>query len=643
MQPLESWGRYPAARQAAVPVAWRTDLLPRVHGSVLPFGRGRSYGDCCLNDGGTLLETSRLDRFIEFDPERGVLRCEAGVRLAEVLGLVVPRGWVVPVVPGTQFVSVGGAIANDIHGKNHVRVGTFGRHVLRLELLRSSGERMVCSRTENPELFAATVAGLGLTGLITWAELQLRAVQGPFIDSDTVPFRDLDQFFALDAESADRSEYTMAWVDCRPGGLRGLYFRGEHSTRPGKVPPAREPRSLPLDFPRFTVSAPTMAAFNWLYNAGGRLRSGSRQIRYGTFFFPLDGLGRWNRLYGKRGMLQFQCVVPDRTAVRALLDRIAASRSRSIFPTAGRPSSRCSRRSKTSCTRPGGPSIQRRMRACRRAASRPRTPAWPSSRSISIRPSPLRSGEGSGPDDPRPGARRHLGHRAGGGAPVRRARSGAVPGGAQPGALGRGGRRLARAWRPGGDRGRGPGRSGETRRPPRARRAARGRLPGVRHPGRCARDRKERRSRRGGAAHEPPGARRAAHPRCSAAGGAAERLHRRAGVGGRRSRPREQRRVRGRESGAGRLPLGPAQPPVSVGRTGGDDQAGPGGHADDRPPAEEPALQLAGPGSARRAARGRAGTRRRLHAVVVAAGDARDPAPPRAGVQEALAVTPAAW
>ena len=329
MQPLESWGRYPAARQAAVPVAWRTDPLPRVHGSVLPFGRGRSYGDCCLNDGGTLLETSRLDRFIEFDPERGVLRCEAGVRLAEVLGLVVPRGWFVPVVPGTQFVSVGGAIANDIHGKNHVRVGTFGRHVLRLELLRSSGERMVCSRTENPELFAATVAGLGLTGLITWAELQLRAVQGPFIDSDTVPFRDLDQFFALDAESADRSEYTMAWVDCRPGGLRGLYFRGEHSTRPGKVPPAREPRSLPLDFPRFTVSAPTMAAFNWLYNAGGRLRSGSRQIRYGTFFFPLDGLGRWNRLYGKRGMLQFQCVVPDRTAVRALLDRIAASGARS--------------------------------------------------------------------------------------------------------------------------------------------------------------------------------------------------------------------------------------------------------------------------------------------------------------------------
>src|SRR6266481_2288241 len=206
MQPLESWGRYPAARQAALPVAWRTDPLPRVHGSVLPFGRGRSYGDCCLNDGGTLLETSRLDRFIEFDQGRGVLRCEAGVRLADILAFAVPRGWFLPVVPGTQLVSVGGAIANDIHGKNHFRAGTFGRHVRRLELLRSTGERIVCSPSENVDLFAATVAGLGLTGLITWAELQLRPVQGPFIDDETVPFRDLDQFFAIDAESSERSE-----------------------------------------------------------------------------------------------------------------------------------------------------------------------------------------------------------------------------------------------------------------------------------------------------------------------------------------------------------------------------------------------------------------------------------------------------
>src|SRR5919199_6563499 len=144
MHPPESWGRYPAARQAVVHVAWRSDPLPRVHGTLLPFGQGRSYGDCCLNDGGTLLDTSRLDRFIEFDDQSGVLRCEAGLRIADILDLAVPRGWFVPVVPGTRFVSVGGAIANDIHGKNHVSAGTFGAHVRRLELLRSSGERVIC-------------------------------------------------------------------------------------------------------------------------------------------------------------------------------------------------------------------------------------------------------------------------------------------------------------------------------------------------------------------------------------------------------------------------------------------------------------------------------------------------------------------
>ncbi len=274
MQPLESWGRYPPARQAAVSVHWRSDPLPRVHGTLLPFGQGRSYGDCCLNDGGTLLETSRLDRFIELDQGRGVLRCEAGVRIADILALTVPRGWFLPVVPGTQLVSVGGAIANDIHGKNHFRAGTFGRHVRALELLRSTGERAACSPRENPELFAATVAGLGLTGLVTWAELQLRPVQGPFIESETVPFRGLDEFFALDADSSERFEYTVAWIDPRPRGLRGLYFRGDHSARAGKVPRPREPGPFPLDLPGFAVSGPTVAALKALYYARGRLRSG---------------------------------------------------------------------------------------------------------------------------------------------------------------------------------------------------------------------------------------------------------------------------------------------------------------------------------------------------------------------------------
>jgi FAD/FMN-containing dehydrogenase len=323
--PLESWGRYPKAHQAAVPVHWRSDPLPRVHGSLLPFGQGRSYGDCCLNDGGTLLTTGRLDRFIEFDAGRGLLRCEAGAQLGEILAFLVPRGFFLPVVPGTQIVSVGGAIANDIHGKNHFRAGTFGRHVARLELLRSSGERAICSPEGNADLFAATVAGLGLTGLITWAELRLRPVQGPFIEAETVPFRGLDEFFALDADSSQRFEYTVAWIDPRPRGLRGLYFRGDHSTRTAKIRAAAKPAELPIDLPGFAVSGPTVAAFDALYHARGRLRGGRRLSRYAPFFFPLDAVGRWNRVYGKRGFLQFQCAVRDEAALDALLDRVASS------------------------------------------------------------------------------------------------------------------------------------------------------------------------------------------------------------------------------------------------------------------------------------------------------------------------------
>jgi FAD/FMN-containing dehydrogenase len=161
---LGSWGRYPPARHVAEkPIFWRDEALPLVERPLLAYGQGRSYGDCCLNDGGALVPTRALDRLISF--EKGVVRCEAGATLGEILELSVPRGWFLPVVPGTRHVSVGGAIANDIHGKNHHREGTFGRHVRRIELLRSDRGRLECAPGD--PLFAATVGGLGLTGLIT--------------------------------------------------------------------------------------------------------------------------------------------------------------------------------------------------------------------------------------------------------------------------------------------------------------------------------------------------------------------------------------------------------------------------------------------------------------------------------------------
>ncbi len=211
-----SWGRYPKVKHSQVQsIYWRNELpdIAQLEETALPFAYGRSYGDSCLNEGGVSLDVSHLQRFISFDEETGLLRCEAGISLAEILEVLVPRGWFLPVSPGTKFVSVGGAIANDIHGKNHHRSGTFGCHVTRFELLRSNGERLLCSPEYNSEMFRATIGGLGLTGLILWAEFRLKPIVNPYIDMDHIRFASLDEFFEISAESDADYEYTMSWVD----------------------------------------------------------------------------------------------------------------------------------------------------------------------------------------------------------------------------------------------------------------------------------------------------------------------------------------------------------------------------------------------------------------------------------------------
>jgi FAD/FMN-containing dehydrogenase len=311
----ESWGRYPAALHVTEAVPhWRDEIALPGARPLLPYGQGRSYGDCCLNDGGAIVRTSALDRFISFDTATGVLRCEAGVTLQQILDVAVPRGFFLPVVPGTKFVSVGGAIANDIHGKNHHRKGTFGRHVRRLELVRSDGSRRELAPGD--DLFAATIAGLGLTGVISWAEIALQRVPGPAIRAQAIPFRGLDEFFAISDESDTSHEYTVAWLDVTSSGHRGVFFRGDHAEGAVKKPRARA--TVPVDVP--AVNGLTVRAFNFAYFNTQRLGAGEKLTHYDPFFFPLDGVSRWNRLYGKRGFLQFQCVVPGREAISAVID-----------------------------------------------------------------------------------------------------------------------------------------------------------------------------------------------------------------------------------------------------------------------------------------------------------------------------------
>ncbi len=334
MRDYQSWGHYPRATpRAVVPIRWRTDLpsLGTLSGPMLAVGHGRSYGDSGLNDGGLLLDVTGLDRFLTFDTEQGVLRAEAGVDLATILSVIVPHGWFLPVVPGTKWVTLGGAIANDIHGKNHHHAGTFGAHVTRLELWRSSGERLVCTPAENADLFRATIGGLGLTGVILWAELQLQRVPGGTIASRRIRMRGLDEFFALAAEDAQH-EYTVAWVDGLARGRqvgRGVFMQGAHVAGEDESPPRVGPAvTIPFAIGPGVVNRLSIAAFNAVYYRAQRSRVVDAIVPYHAFFFPLDGIGRWNRLYGRAGFVQYQCVVPDGPhgePMRTLLEKIAAS------------------------------------------------------------------------------------------------------------------------------------------------------------------------------------------------------------------------------------------------------------------------------------------------------------------------------
>ena len=343
-----SWGRAHHGTHRLRRPAFIADAAPALaaataQGSVLPFGMGRSYGDSCLNPGGTLLETRGLDRWLRFDPVAGVIEVEAGVTLAEVLARLHGPGtaghrWFLPVTPGTKFVTVGGAIANDVHGKNHHAAGCFGNHVNALHILRSDGAVMRCSPTENAGLFAATVGGLGLTGLILSAELSLMPVPSHWMEVEDIRYEGLDAFHALSAASAGW-DYTVAWVDCLAEGAglgRGVFTRARHAAtdRPPPPPMDRPRRAMPVDAPGFLLNGVSVGAFNALYWRRAPAEPRRRLSPYEPVFYPLDAIRGWNRLYGRAGFYQYQCVVPEAAAadaVPALLRAVAAARDASFL------------------------------------------------------------------------------------------------------------------------------------------------------------------------------------------------------------------------------------------------------------------------------------------------------------------------
>ncbi|MDZ5696332.1 FAD-binding oxidoreductase [Chelativorans sp. M5D2P16] len=298
--------------------------------SLLAYGNGRSYGDSCLNGSGTLVDMRAKSRILSFDAQTGFLKAEAGAMLADIIDLAAPQGWFPAVVPGTRFITLGGAIANDVHGKNHHRRGTFGRHVEALTLLRSDGTLHYCRADQESELFRATVGGMGLTGLILDATIRLMKVGSADVEEEATAFSSLEEYFALAEEADSRNEYAVAWIDQLATGAaagRGLLLTANHA-REGTFRPAPKAwLSVPLQPPFNVLNNASIRLFNKAYRWVKQRKSGLERSGFAGYFFPLDGVRHWNRLYGPGGLFQHQSVVPEEAARKAIPAMLSAARA----------------------------------------------------------------------------------------------------------------------------------------------------------------------------------------------------------------------------------------------------------------------------------------------------------------------------
>jgi FAD/FMN-containing dehydrogenase len=324
MQTISSWGRLTKQPHNVIELINRNQL-PQSNLPGIAYGMGRSYGDIGLNPEGTLWKTTKLDRFISFNEKTGILKCEAGVLLQDIQRLMIPRGWILPVTPGTQLITVGGAIANDVHGKNHHVFGSFGDHLLNIRMLRTTGEIIECSPTQQTNWFAATIGGCGLTGVIIDTEIQLRPVVNEWLDTEMLPYTSLDEFFHLADDSEAHWEHTVSWIDCMSKKGRGIFMRGNPcKTNTYKHPPKSRTLAMPLEPPISMVNRLSLRPFNIAYFHLNKWQSGTTTTHYEKFFYPLDNIHEWNLMYGPKGFYQYQSVVPREVGKQAISDMLKA-------------------------------------------------------------------------------------------------------------------------------------------------------------------------------------------------------------------------------------------------------------------------------------------------------------------------------
>ena len=326
---IAGWGNYPRQEaQILSPSSFasiREAIKPEV--GLIARGMGRSYGDSA--NGTKVIQTSYCDHFIEFEEKSGTLTAEAGITLREILKIVVPAGWFLPVTPGTSYVTLGGAIASDIHGKNHHIAGTFGQHVKFINIMLGTGEVIKASESENPDLFCATCGGMGLTGIILSATSQLIPILSSSITQKTIKADCIEA--ACEAFEENKSAtYSVAWIDClaKEKSLgRSVLMLGEHAEENGLEMDIKEPISVPFNTPSALLNNLTIKTFNSAYWHRAKDHP-TQTIPLIPYFYPLDVFGNWNKLYGKAGFLQFQCVIPKFDGIEnmiKLLTKIAES------------------------------------------------------------------------------------------------------------------------------------------------------------------------------------------------------------------------------------------------------------------------------------------------------------------------------
>lgn len=326
---IYGWGRYPQqdAYMHTPTSCASLELLAKQESSVLARGMGRSYGDSA--NALSVMQTAYINHFIEFDKVTGKLTAEAGITLREILEVIVPSGWFLPVTPGTSYVTLGGAIASDVHGKNHHIAGTFGQHVKSLSMLLGTGEVVTTSTQHHADLFHATCGGMGLTGIIMSATIQLIPIRSSLISQKTIKADCIEAACEAFERNIDAT-YSVAWIDCLSKGKslgRSVLMLGEHAEQVGLNIDIRQKVSVPFSTPSALLNSVTMKAFNTAYWYKAK-HSVSQTVSLIPYFYPLDAVGEWNRLYGKKGFVQFQCVVPKLDGVanmRKLLTEISNS------------------------------------------------------------------------------------------------------------------------------------------------------------------------------------------------------------------------------------------------------------------------------------------------------------------------------